>query len=84
MSVDSQHQLQDNTNKFSNHIEQRFRMVDEEIKKNTNETVKKITAVKDHAKQFQKEVEMRFMDDSNKIQLRATYDDIAVIKTDML
>lgn len=80
---ETQHKMQDNSKEYYSQVEHRFKMIDDEINRNLHDTLKKVNQVRDSLRDYQKEVEVRFVDDLNKIQERATYVDLNQLRTDM-
>jgi hypothetical protein len=57
--------------------------VDDEMKRNYIDMVKKVNQIRDMLRDYQKEVEVHFVDDLNKIQERATHEDVNTLRQEM-
>ena len=82
-TVDVQHKLQNNTQEFSVLMESRFALVGDEIKRNEIELMNKMNQLKENFVNYQKYIDVRFVEDLNKIQARVTYEELDVLKLDM-
>lgn len=82
-TVDSQHKLQDNTKEQAATIDHKFKLIDDEMKRNGLDYVNKVKQVRDQMRAFQKEVDLKFVEEANKVQERATYEDIAAVRDEM-
>lgn len=82
-TVDVQHKLQNNTQEFSVLMESRFALVGDEIKRNEIELMNKMNQLKENFVNYQKYIDVRFVEDLNKIQARVTYEELDVVKLDM-
>lgn len=64
-------------------IENRFKVLYDEIQKNQIENVQKVNSIRDQVRDYQIEIEKKFMEDNHMIQERATYQDLAHIREEM-
>jgi len=58
-------------------------MLDDEIKNSVLDYQKKVNQVRENFRNYQKEVEIRFVEEQKMISEKATFDDIAVIRGDI-
>ena len=82
-TVDVQHKLQNNTQEFSVQMESRFTLIGDEIKRNEIELMNKMNQLKENFVNYQKYIDVRFVEDLNKIQQRVTYEELDVVKLEM-
>ena len=64
-------------------MESRFTLVGDEIKRNEIELMNKMNQLKENFVNYQKYIDVRFVEDLNKIQQRVTYEELDVVKLDM-
>ncbi len=64
-------------------MESRFALVGDEIKRNEIELMNKMNQLKENFVNYQKYIDVRFVEDLNKIQARVTYEELDVVKLDM-
>lgn len=64
-------------------MESRFTLVGDEIKRNEIELMNKMNQLKENFINYQKYIDVRFVEDLNKIQQRVTYEELDVVKLDM-
>lgn len=64
-------------------MESRFTLIGDEIKRNEIELMNKMNQLKENFVNYQKYIDVRFVEDLNKIQQRVTYEELDVVKLDM-
>lgn len=64
-------------------MDHKFKLIDDEMKRNSVDYMNKVKQVRDQLRGFQKEVELKFVEESSKVQERATLEDIAAIRSDL-
>ena len=64
-------------------MESRFTLIGDEIKRNEIELMNKMNQLKENFVNYQKYIDVRFVEDLNKIGQRVTYEELDVVKLDM-